>query len=52
MKDRIYDAYKDSVLWEIIDEALKDLIENKDLIEQTDHYYVVGYLVKKITESK
>lgn len=45
-----YIEFEDTPLWNAIDEAIDDLVENQDLTETTHRSYVVGYLCKKIHE--
>jgi hypothetical protein len=47
----IYDQFKPLPAWTVVDQAVNDLIENNDVIEQTLHYYVVGYIVKALSEA-
>lgn len=46
-----YQQYMDSSLWQIIDKAIDDLVENKDIEETTHRSYIVGYLCKQLAES-
>jgi hypothetical protein len=43
-----YEEFENSKLWTVIEEALNKLIDNKDLIEQTQKKYIVGYLCKQV----
>jgi len=43
-----YIKYKDSPLWDTLQQAIIDLVENKDLVLQTKEEYVVGYICKAI----
>jgi len=45
-----YAAFRETPAWRVLDEAICDLVENKDLIEQTPREYIVGYLCKKLGE--
>lgn len=38
-------------LWEVVDAALDDLVENQDIQETTRREYIVGYLVKRLLEA-
>jgi hypothetical protein len=44
----IYDEFKYTPEWLIIEQAIKDLEVNKDLIITTHPDYVIGYLCKKL----
>ena len=39
-----YSEYESDPLWPLLNKAINDLVDNGDLIEQTDRAYVVGYL--------
>jgi hypothetical protein len=52
MNRRPYDDYKSSPLWKTVEKALTDLENNNDFERTTDRYYMTGYIVKKIEESK
>ncbi len=45
-----YKIYESTTLWRVIDEAISDLVENKDIEETTRREYIVGYLAKYISE--
>jgi len=46
-----YTEFEDTKLWRVIDKAVDDLVENRDLTETTDRRYIVGYLCNKIVKS-
>jgi hypothetical protein len=46
-----YGAFSGSPQWATIDRAIRELAENRDLIETTQHEYVVGFLCKALAES-
>jgi hypothetical protein len=37
--------------WAVLDKIVGDLTENKDIIEQTDRRYIVGYLIKELVNA-
>jgi hypothetical protein len=43
-----YDAQKGSPVWKIVDEAINDLVKNKDLVETTRRDYIVGFICEKL----
>jgi hypothetical protein len=45
-----YQQYEGTALWQAVDHAIDDLVNNGDLIEQTRREYIVGYICKIITE--
>lgn len=53
MKNKIlYKKFEQLIAWSVIDQAISDLAENTDIIEQTDRRYIVGYLLKKLSDNK
>lgn len=36
------------LVWKIVDEAINDLVKNRDLIETTRRDYIVGYICEKL----
>lgn len=46
-----YDPYKNTELWNVISEAIDELIENDDLKGRTTHDHIVGYLCQKVSFS-
>ncbi|OGV53663.1 MAG: hypothetical protein A2017_03670 [Lentisphaerae bacterium GWF2_44_16] len=45
-----YKSYESTSIWNLVDSAISDLIENQDIKEMTSRKYIVGYIVKKILE--
>jgi hypothetical protein len=46
-----YEEFKDDPLWRVVEDAMRDLVENGDVSEQTSRAYIVGYIVKNIRQS-
>lgn len=46
-----YEEYKDTKIWNVIEFAVSNLVDNSDLEEKTDREYIVGYLCKTLVES-
>jgi len=46
-----YQKYEALPAWKVIDKAISDLITNQDLQLTTVDVYVVGYLVKSLSEA-
>ncbi len=44
-----YDKYRGTELWRVIDQGIRDLVTNGDLIEKTDRSHIVGYLCKAVS---
>lgn len=47
-----YDKYKNSFEWTIIEKAINDLVENKDLEITTSEKHIIGYLSKQLVDKK
>ena len=47
-----YDEYKTTPAWSVVEKALDELVDNQDIVFQTVPDYVIGYIVKKLEESK
>ena len=48
----IYDQYKKTNEWALIQKAVRDLISNQDIILTTMEDYVVGYITKQLVDQK
>jgi hypothetical protein len=48
----IYDEYKNTNAWKIINKSIANLVKNNDVEELTQRDYIVGYIVKNIIENK
>jgi hypothetical protein len=46
-----YEEYKDTKIWNVIEFAVSNLVDNSDVEEKTDRRYIVGYLCKALAES-
>jgi hypothetical protein len=47
-----YKKYEAHPLWPVIKRAIRALSRNGDIQEQTDRDYIVGFLCKRILETK
>jgi len=47
-----YERWEGTPLWRVIDKAVCDLIQNRDLVEDEYHEYIVGYICKIIDGRK
>jgi hypothetical protein len=45
-----YEIYKKTDLWNLVDEAITDLVENGDIVEKTRRDYIVGFLCKNLQQ--
>ncbi len=43
-----YVDYEADPLWPLIEKAIDDLVRNKDLVENEDRNYIVGYICKVV----
>jgi hypothetical protein len=43
-----YEEFEADPLWQVVEDAVRDLVTNGDVCEQTSWAYIVGYLVKNI----
>jgi hypothetical protein len=43
-----YEAQRGTRAWKIVDRAINDLVENKDMVETTQRDYIVGYICEKL----
>lgn len=51
MKKHSYANFETHSYWKIIEDAITELEENKDLILQTKKEYVCGFIVKQLVKS-
>jgi len=47
-----YVRWEDTPLWEAVEKAVADLVQNRDLVEDEYHEYIVGYIRKIIDRRK
>ena len=47
-----YRRWEGTPLWRVIEKAVRDLVENHDLVEDEYHEYIVGYICKIIDRRK
>jgi hypothetical protein len=43
-----YEAQRGTPVWEVVDRAINNLVDNKDIVETTQRDYIVGYICKKL----
>lgn len=43
-----YEMHRGTPVWKLVDKAINDLVENKDLVETTRRDYIVGYICEKL----
>jgi hypothetical protein len=47
-----YNQLQATETWSVVDDAIKQLAENKDLVETTDRRYIVGFILKQLDDNK
>jgi hypothetical protein len=47
-----YDKFKDTEEWLLVERAIQDLIQNKDIHLATHRDYVVGYITKQLFNTR
>jgi len=47
-----YDKYRLNIEWQIIDQSIKDLVDNHDLELKTSTDHVIGYISKQLVDKK
>lgn len=47
-----YLEYEGTPMWGWVRKGIRDLVNNKDLIEQEDQRYIVGYICKVISQGQ
>lgn len=50
--DHPYKEFEKSVSWHIVESAIEELVNNGDLEEKTAREYIVGYIIKCLTENQ
>jgi hypothetical protein len=43
-----YEDFRGTELWRVVEQTIKDIVENDDLVEKTRRDYIVGYICKKL----
>ena len=51
-KDFPYSEFLNTSVWDVLDQAIQDLIDNQDIEETTDRKLIVGYILSKMNENK
>lgn len=46
-----YEGLKGLPAWKVLEAAIEDLVKNDDIEERTQRDYIVGYLVKVLSNS-
>jgi hypothetical protein len=45
---QVYKEFENTDLWRSVDAAVQALVDNGDLVEQTERGYIVGYICKAV----
>jgi hypothetical protein len=48
----MYEKYKKSEYWSILEQSLLDLEKNKDIVFNTNKKYIIWYIIKNIENEK
>jgi hypothetical protein len=51
-KEFPYKKFQATEAWKIVDHAIEELVENKDLTETTARRYIVGFILKQLDDNK
>jgi hypothetical protein len=51
-KEFPYKKLQATKAWSIVDGAIEQLVENKDLVETTARRYIVGFILKQLNDNK
>lgn len=52
METEIYNEFKNTKIWEVLDQGIQNLIDNQDIEEKTNREYLIGYLLKLLKEKE
>jgi len=47
-----YEVFEADPLWQVVSNAIRDLVKNGDVSERTAREYIVGYIIKNIRDSE
>ena len=47
-----YKEFQALEAWRVIDNVIEQLVENKDLVETTPRRYIVGSILKQLSDNK
>jgi hypothetical protein len=51
-KEFPYKKFQATEAWSVVDDAVEQLVKNKDLVETTARRYIVGFILKQLDDSK
>jgi hypothetical protein len=51
-KNHPYTKFENTLLWKVVDTAISDLLENRDVKLSTSREYVVGYLCQQLARQR
>jgi hypothetical protein len=51
-KEFPYKKFQATKSWSVVDDAVEQLVKNKDLVETTARRYIVGFILKQLDDSK
>ena len=51
-KEFPYKKFQATKAWNVVENAIEKLVENKDLVETTARRYIVGFILKQLDGNK
>jgi hypothetical protein len=51
-KEFPYKKIQATKTWNVVDDAVEQLVKNKDLVETTARRYIVGFILKQLDDSE
>lgn len=50
--NQLYEKHQNTATWDAVWQAIDELVENNDLIEQTPRGYIVGLICEKLQQEQ
>ena len=48
----VYSEFQNTRAWSVVDQAIQGLFENQDIDKRTHTHYIVGYIVKALSDAE
>ena len=48
LKKRPYHKFENTKAWNVLEKSVADLVQNQDIVETTNRYYIVGSILKDL----
>lgn len=52
MSEDIYDQFKDTLVWNILNKSIQALVDNQVFEEKAPRKYLIGYLISQLENNK